>query len=153
MSLSVSPILPANRLSDQSISGEPRGKIWVVGGLRRIGRDLSRRQHLDAYVVAAFALVLAVLSMLGDLVSVDLRWAAALAALGLLVFRITLPEASGDVETVLQSRVAFDDVDPDAPALTASDHFGLVATVAVSGCCSPASRDPRRPGARPRAPG
>lgn len=84
--------------------------IGVVGGLRRIGRDLARRRHLDAYVVAAFALVLAVLSLDGDLVSDDVRWSVVLAALGLLVFRVTLPESAGDVETVLRSRVAFDDV-------------------------------------------
>jgi hypothetical protein len=68
---------------------------------------------------------------------------------------------------VVDARVVFDEVDPDDPALAPSDHFGLVATVAVrapvsgtvavrrtvSGYCSPASPDPRPPGAGPRAPG
>jgi hypothetical protein len=77
-----------------------------VNALRRIGRDLLRRRHLDAYVVAAVALALALLTLLGG-GSDDLRWSVALAALGILVYRVTLPERTGDVDAVLQSRAAF----------------------------------------------
>ena len=81
-----------------------------MDALRRIGRDLARRQHVDAYVVAAAAILLATLSLFGDLVSTNVRWSVALAALGLLVYRITLPEGHGDIDGVLLSRSAFDDV-------------------------------------------
>jgi len=74
----------------------------------RVARHLKRRQHVDAYVVAFVAMVLAVLTLLGK-GDDDLRWSAVLAALAILVYRITLPEARGDVDAVLQSRVAFND--------------------------------------------
>ena len=80
-----------------------------MDALRRIGRDLARRQHVDAYVVAAAAILLATLSLFGDLVSTNVRWSVALAALGLLVYRITLPDAPGDFDAVLRSRIAFED--------------------------------------------
>jgi hypothetical protein len=81
----------------------------MATALGRIGRDLRRRRHLDAYVVAAVALVLAVLSLVGDVVGEGLRWAAVLAALSLLVYRITLPDAVGNLDAVLQDRSAFED--------------------------------------------
>jgi hypothetical protein len=81
-----------------------------VDSIQRIGRDLRRLRHVDAYVVAPIAVVLAALSLLSDVVSEDLRWAAALAALGLLVYRVTLPDGAGDVDEVLQSRLAFADI-------------------------------------------
>jgi endonuclease/exonuclease/phosphatase family metal-dependent hydrolase len=45
---------------------------------------------------------------------------------------------------VVDARLAFDEVDPSDPSLAASDHYGLAVTLALSGSCSPASRDPRR---------
>ena len=45
---------------------------------------------------------------------------------------------------VLDARVVFDEVDAADPTLAASDHFGVSATLAVTGCCSPASPDRRR---------
>lgn len=81
----------------------------MAGGLRRIGRDVRRLRHMDAYVVAAVALVLAVLSLVGDVAGDSVRWAAALAALSLLVYRITLPAAVGSLDEVLQDRSAFDE--------------------------------------------
>lgn len=81
----------------------------MVGGLRRIGRDLRRRRHVDAYIVAAAALVLAVLSVAGDVVSEDVRWGVLLAALGLLVFQITVPDSVGGYDDLLNDRTAFDD--------------------------------------------
>src|SRR6266511_3987906 len=61
---------------------------------RRIGLDLKNRRNVDAYVVAAMALVLAVLSVAGDVVSEQLRWAGLLAGVGLLVYRVTLPDSA-----------------------------------------------------------
>lgn len=75
--------------------------------LRRIRADLLARRNLDAYVVAAAAVALAVLSLVDDVVDDRLREATTLAALGLLVYRITVPELAepGDL---LRDRAAFD---------------------------------------------
>lgn len=75
---------------------------------RRIARDLLRLRDVDAYVVAGVATVLAVLTLVG-VGSDDLRWSVALAALAVLVHRLTLPDARPDADAVLLSRVAFDD--------------------------------------------
>lgn len=82
----------------------------LVDGLKRIASDLRHRRNVEAYVVTAAALVFAALSVVGDLVSDDLRWTATLAALGLLVYRLADPVEVVDVDRVLQSRVAFGDV-------------------------------------------
>jgi hypothetical protein len=77
--------------------------------LRRIGGNIRRRQFIEAYAVVAVSAVVAVLSLVGDLVGDDLRWAVVLGALGLMTYQITLPERPGDVDDVLHSRAAFDD--------------------------------------------
>lgn len=81
----------------------------TVGGLRRIGRDLKRRRHVDAYIVAGAALVLAALSVAGDVAPEDLRWGVLFAALGLLVYEITVPDRVGSYDDLLNDRSAFDD--------------------------------------------
>lgn len=82
----------------------------MLVGFRRIGRDLKRRRHLDAYVVATIAFVFAAITVVGDAVPEQLRWAALLAGVGLLVYRITLPEANaGAADDLLNDRTAFDD--------------------------------------------
>ncbi|HEY8547424.1 MAG TPA: hypothetical protein VIL36_20320, partial [Acidimicrobiales bacterium] len=65
-----------------------------MNALRRIARDLVQRRHLDAYVVAVVSLGLAVITLVGA-GSDELRWSVALAALGILVYRVTLPEGPG----------------------------------------------------------
>jgi hypothetical protein len=85
-------------------------EVVTLDGIRRIARDLRHRRNVEAYVVAAVTLVFAVLSLLGDLAGENLRWAAVLAALGLLVYQMTVPDESRDVDHVLLSRVAFEDV-------------------------------------------
>jgi hypothetical protein len=55
------------------------------------------------------SIVFAGLSLLGDLAGDDLRWAAVLAALGLLVYQVTLPDEIGDLDRVLLTRAAFGD--------------------------------------------
>ena len=77
--------------------------------MSRIGSDLKVQRHVDAYAVAGIAVVLAVLSLVGDVVSEDVRWATALAALGLLVYRETSPEEVSNLDAFLHSRVIFDD--------------------------------------------
>jgi hypothetical protein len=82
----------------------------VRGALRRIGQDLRHRRNLDAYVVAALALLFAALSVVGDSVPDGPRWAALLAGVGLLVYRITVPERTGGADDVLNDRSSFEDV-------------------------------------------
>lgn len=82
---------------------------WDV--LRRVGRDLKNRRNIDAYVVAALALVFAVLSLVGDSVADGPRWAALLAGVGLLVYRVTIPDQSaGTADELLHDRASFDGV-------------------------------------------
>ena len=54
-------------------------------------RDLRDRRFIDVYSVAIVAFVLAVVSVVGY-GSDQLRWTVVLAALGLLVLRISVPE-------------------------------------------------------------
>jgi hypothetical protein len=74
----------------------------------RIVDHLKRRQFIDAYVVAALALTFSVLTVIGDIVSDDLKWAATLAGVGILVYRITLSKEDGRISGHLQDRSAFD---------------------------------------------
>lgn len=82
----------------------------MMHGLRRIRRDLKERRHVEVYVVTAAAVVLAVLSLVGDLVGAEIRWAVVLAALSLLTYQIALPTRSNDLDDVLHSRTSFDDI-------------------------------------------
>jgi hypothetical protein len=93
----------------------------VRGSLRRIGQDLRHRRNIDAYVVAAFALLFAVLSVVGDSVPDGPRWAALLAGVGLLVYRVTVPERTGGADDVLNDRSAFEDVPLRARFRTAKE--------------------------------
>jgi hypothetical protein len=78
--------------------------------LRRIGRDLVQRRHVEIYVVALASIMLAFLSLIGDVVSDDIRWAVVFAALGLLTYQVSLPPRAGELDDVLHTRAAFDDV-------------------------------------------
>jgi hypothetical protein len=76
---------------------------------RRIGRDLRNRRFVDAYALALIAFVLAVLSVVGDIVPDQVRWAAVLAGVGILVLRSAVPESpSRNIDNVLKDRFAFD---------------------------------------------
>jgi hypothetical protein len=78
-------------------------------GWRRIGRDLKHRRFIDAYTIAFVAFVLAVLSLVNDIVPDQIRWAALLAGVGVLVLRITIPESAASImDDLLQDRFAFD---------------------------------------------
>lgn len=52
-------------------------------------------RNIDAYVVSAIAICTAVLSVVGDIVPDNLRWAVLAAGMGLLVFRFTTSDGSG----------------------------------------------------------
>jgi hypothetical protein len=77
--------------------------------LRRARRDLMNRRNLEAYVVAGVALIFAVLSIVGDVLPEDLRWAALFSGIALLVYRLTLPSDSGTADDLLLDRASFDD--------------------------------------------
>src|SRR5579863_8905725 len=77
---------------------------------RRIGRDLRQLRNIDAYAVALIVFVFAALSIAGDILSVNARWAVLLIGVGVLVFRMTLPEHyEGSTEDVLKDRSSFED--------------------------------------------
>jgi hypothetical protein len=78
-------------------------------GWRRVARDLRDRRFIDVYSVAIVAFVLALVSLIGY-GSSQLRWSVVLAALGLLVLRISVPETAPDasLDDLLRDRFAFD---------------------------------------------
>jgi hypothetical protein len=77
---------------------------------RRIGRDLRQLRNIDAYAIALLVFVFAVLSMAGDILSDNARWAVLLIGVGVLVFRVTLPDHyDGSADDVLKDRTAFED--------------------------------------------
>ena len=80
----------------------------MASGWRRVGRDLRDRRFIDVYSVA---FVLALVSLIGY-GSSQLRWSVVLAALGLLVLRISVPETAPDasLDDLLRDRFAFDAV-------------------------------------------
>ena len=81
----------------------------MTSGWRRIGHDLKNRRYVDVYSIAFVTFVLAVLSLVPDLVPEQLRWAALLAGVGILVLRITIPDAAaGTIDELLNDRFAFD---------------------------------------------
>jgi hypothetical protein len=83
----------------------------VPSGWRRVARDLRDRRFIDVYSVAIVAFVLAVVSVVGY-GSDQLRWSVVLAALGLLVLRISVPETGPEasLDGLLLDRFAFDAV-------------------------------------------
>lgn len=76
---------------------------------RRIVGDLRQLRNIDAYAVALLAFVFAVLSAAGDVLPVNARWAVLLVGVGVLVFRLTLPDYSGgSADDVLKDRSSFE---------------------------------------------
>ncbi|MEU2280696.1 hypothetical protein ABZ614_01780 [Streptomyces sp. NPDC013178] len=99
---------------------------------QRVLGDLRTRTHLDAYVVSACALVFCVLSLIGDVLSERLLLTALLAGVGLLVFRITLPErGASDVDAVLHDRTDFDSV-PVAGRLAGAREVAVFAPSGIN---------------------
>lgn len=78
-------------------------------GWRRVGSDLKNRRHIDAYSIAFVTFALAVLSLVPDVVPEELRWAALLAGVGILVWRITIPKPQVNTfDDLLNNRFTFD---------------------------------------------
>ncbi|MGJ6965729.1 hypothetical protein ACSDR0_27865 [Streptosporangium sp. G11] len=82
-----------------------------VRWLQRIGRDFKARQHIDAYALTAVVFAFAFLSIFGDKLDVDLRWAVLFSGVGLLLYRLTLPAESAESPTgLLHDRSVYDEV-------------------------------------------
>lgn len=75
---------------------------------KRVLADVTAGRNIEAYVVTALAVVLAVIGVVDDVVPDSLKFAAILAALALLVFRTTTPENRlVDLDAVLLDRQSY----------------------------------------------
>ncbi|OUC94143.1 hypothetical protein [Streptosporangium minutum] len=102
--------------------------IW----LRRLVQDLKIRQNVDAHVVTVVVFSFAVVSIFGDVVPDQLKWAALLSGVGILVYRLTLPEERPEVSaSILGDRSAFDSV-PLSSALANARDVRIFAPSAVN---------------------
>jgi hypothetical protein len=80
----------------------------IIRTLRRIGSDIASGKNIESYAVAVLAIILAILGIIDDAVSDDLKLAAILAALSLLVFRSTAPDQGPvDLDSILLDRQSF----------------------------------------------
>jgi hypothetical protein len=82
--------------------------MFLVRGLQRIGKDILAGRNIDAYVVSFIAIVLAIIGVLDDVIPLNVKLSAILAALALLVLYTTRPDSRrADLDEVLQDRRGF----------------------------------------------
>jgi hypothetical protein len=75
---------------------------------KRVLKDITAGRNIDAYVVTAVAVTLAVIGVVDDVVPDSLKFAAILAALALLVLNTTAPETQVvDLDAVLLDRQSY----------------------------------------------
>lgn len=94
-----------------------RQNVWVPEEVKvarklvaRVGRDLRHLRNIDAYAVTALVLSFAVISIFNDELAEGPRWAVLFAGVGILVYRVTLPDrASHLAGEVLHDRTSLDD--------------------------------------------
>ena len=80
----------------------------IVRTFRRIFADILAGKNIDAYVVTAITLFLAVAGILDDAISTDLKITGILAGIALLVFNTTRPDKHAvDLDAVLLDRQSF----------------------------------------------
>jgi hypothetical protein len=80
----------------------------ILRTIRRVGSDILSGKNLEAYVIAAMALVLAIFGIIDDALSDNIKLAAILAALSLLVFKTTTPDKQPtDLDSILLDRQSF----------------------------------------------
>ncbi|GAA4219809.1 hypothetical protein FHR32_000478 [Streptosporangium album] len=102
--------------------------VW----LRRLIQDLRIRQNIDAHVVTVVVFAFALVSIFGDVVPDQLKWAALLSGVGILVYRLTLPEEHHEASaSILGDRSAFDSV-PLSSALAGARDVRVFAPSAVN---------------------
>lgn len=76
---------------------------------KRFWDDIRHRRHIESYVVSALLIVFAVLSIVEDLLNTQMKLAALMAGVGLLVYNMTIPEG-GDtrrLDDFLNDRSSF----------------------------------------------
>src|SRR5258708_23820407 len=104
----------------------------MLSGWRRIGHDLRNRRYVDAYTVTFVAFILAGLSLVADIVPDQVRWAALLAGVGVLVMRITIPASPfSTIDDLLQDRFAFE-ANPIADRLRTAREIWVFAPSSVN---------------------
>ena len=80
----------------------------MIRFFKRISADIIAGRNLDSYVITIIALVVALLSVVEDVVPLDLQMAALLAGIALLVLKTTAPESTQvDLDSVLRDRQSF----------------------------------------------
>lgn len=102
--------------------------VW----LRRLIHDLKIRQNVDAHVVTVVVFAFALVSIFGDVVPDQLKWAALLSGVGILVYRLTFPEERHEGSAgILGDRSDFDSV-PLSSALASARDVRVFAPSAVN---------------------
>jgi hypothetical protein len=80
----------------------------ITATLKRIINDILAGKNLESYAIAIVAFGLAIMGIVEDTLSTDVKLAAILAALGLLVFKTTEPEQKAvDLDIVLRDRQSY----------------------------------------------
>ncbi len=86
-------------------------KLAMSEHLSRLGREILQLRNVDVYVIAAVAIVLAVLSVVSDVVPDDLRWAGLFAGIAVLVYRSAIPSQRQDLfESMAGDRSDYDSI-------------------------------------------
>jgi hypothetical protein len=94
--------------------------------------DIRHLRNLEVYAISLVALTFAVLSVIGDILPDNARWAVLLAAVGVLVFRVAGPQRdAGSDEQVLRDRLAFDDT-PFAARLRGASELWVFAPTGIN---------------------
>jgi hypothetical protein len=82
--------------------------MGIIRTFRRIFADVLSGKNLDAYVVTAIAIFLAVAGIIGEAIPLDWKLSGILAGIALLVFNSTRPDKqSTDLDSVLLDRQSF----------------------------------------------
>ncbi|RCW46721.1 hypothetical protein DFQ14_10157 [Halopolyspora algeriensis] len=105
----------------------------MVSFFRRFADDVRRRRYLDAYAAGFVAFAMAAVTIFVDTLGDELRWAAALAGIGITVLRLTSPEnrAAATRGASVGDRSVFDD-NPLAERLKTAREVCVFAPSAVN---------------------
>ncbi|GGO72926.1 hypothetical protein [Nonomuraea cavernae] len=98
---------------------------------RRVLRDVRERRNIDAYVIALLSVVFAALTLVGDRVDDQYKWAVLLAGIGVLVHRITVPDAGPPPGHILGDRTSLQRI-PLKDRLKASREVWMFAPSGVN---------------------
>lgn len=115
-----------------AISTAPKELGVGVRWLQKIGRDLKARQHIDAYALTVVVFAFAFLSIFSDRLDENLRWAVLFSGVGLLLYRLTLPEEPAEPHTGLLHDRSVYDVVPLSSLLAQARDVRVFAPSAVN---------------------